>query len=312
MGARVARLFDDPNGGAVGAEFDHAISFGVADLIGEDRGAGSGRCCLSKHGRKRVAVEDIIPEDQGDMVAGNELVPDDEGLGESIGSALCRVFDRQAPLAAVSQQTREARELGRGRDVQNIPRPRQHQGRQWIIHHRLDVDGQQLFTECQGRGVEPGAMPASQNDSFHRLSTPTNSRSTGGRLDRHGGGNIPKTVILLQASTELIGRCAAVGYWSVVVASTRGPDPPRQAPRVRAKPTISSANPCQLVLPAAEKWKVPQFVVPRSMCRAIAISAAAISAAAVGQPRWSATTRNKGRSAPSRSMVFTKLVPKAP
>ena len=98
----------------------------------------------------------------------------------------------------------------------------------------------------------------------------------------------------------------------MVIGSIRGPDPLGHAPSVRAKPTISSANPYQLVLPAAAKWKVPHSIPPRSICRAIAISAAAISAAAVGQPRWSATTRKTGRSAASRSIVFTKFAPKAP
>ena len=98
----------------------------------------------------------------------------------------------------------------------------------------------------------------------------------------------------------------------VVIASTRGPNPLGHAPSACAKPTISSANPCQLVLPAAVKWKVPHSVPPRSICPAIAISAAAISAAAVGQPRWSATTLKTGRSAPSRNMVFTKFAPCAP
>ncbi len=41
----------------------------------------------------------------------------------------------------------------------------------------------------------------------------------------------------------------------------------------------------------------------------IAASAAARSAAEVGLPCWSATTRSTGRSAPTRSMVLTKLLP---
>ena len=51
------------------------------------------------------------------------------------------------------------------------------------------------------------------------------------------------------------------------------------------------------------------FVVPGLVMLAIVTNAAARSAAAVGLPRWSSTTRRSPRSAPIRNIVFTKLLP---
>src|SRR5271156_6762898 len=62
MRARLPRFFDDGDGGAIGAEFDHAIGFRVAHLIGEDRGARARRRRLPEHDGKSVAVEDISPK----------------------------------------------------------------------------------------------------------------------------------------------------------------------------------------------------------------------------------------------------------
>ena len=146
------------------------------------------------------------------MVVGYELSPDDEGLREPVGPGLLGISDREAPLLAVAQQTDETGLFCRRRDDQNIPHPRQHQGRQRIIHHRLVVDGEQLLAEREGGRVEAGAVAAGQNDPLHRLSAPTSSWSTAGRLDCHGGGDMPKSSILRQSSTEYIGRRAAVGY----------------------------------------------------------------------------------------------------
>src|SRR5438128_1004594 len=105
------------------------------------------------------------------------------------------------------------------------------------------------------------------------------------RLVRQGGADIPNVLAIFpQSSTEFIGRCAGVGYCSVVIGSTRGLDPTGHAPNRVAKSKISSAKPCQLVVPVPVKWKVPQFALPRSICSAITITAEAMSAAAVGQP----------------------------
>ena len=212
MRARLRRFFDDGDGGAVGAEFDHAIGFRVAHLIGKDRSARARRRRPPEQGRKSVAVEDIVPQNQRDMVAVDKASPDDECLRQPLGSGLFGIANRKAPLPAVTQQTGETGQFRRRRDDQNVPDARQHQGRQRIIHHRLVVDRQQLLAERQGGRVEAGAVTAGQNDPLHPLSAPISSRTTAGRLDRHRGGEMPSAATLRQSSTEFIGRCAAVGY----------------------------------------------------------------------------------------------------
>ena len=184
----------------------------MAHLIGEDRGARARRPRLPEHVGKSVAVKDIVAQDQRDVFAVDEASPDDEGLRQPLGLRLFGISDREAPLRAVAQQTCEAGQFRRGRDDQNIPDARQHQRRQRIIDHRLVVHRQQLLAERQRGRVEAGAVTAGQNDPFHRPSVPISSRTTAGRLDRHGGGEMPRAAILRQSSTEFIGRRAAVGY----------------------------------------------------------------------------------------------------
>jgi hypothetical protein len=82
-----------------------------------------------------------------------------------------------------------------------------------------------------------------------------------------------------------------------------------ERPPRRAEPaTIASAKPRHVVSPAFTQWNVPvgaSASVTRR--RAITASAAARSAAEVGQPCWSSTTVSASRSAASRSIVLTKL-----
>ena len=40
-----------------------------------------------------------------------------------------------------------------GRDNQNLPDPRQHQGAEGVINHWFVVDGQELFAHCLGDGM---------------------------------------------------------------------------------------------------------------------------------------------------------------
>ena len=107
-------------------------------------------------------------------------------------------------------------------------------------------------------------------------------------------------------SSELAGRFAGVGYWWVEIGVTAAEMPARSDDCRK----ISAANPAQLVSPALLKWKVPVGASASSTSRSVmVISAPARSAALVGEPCWSSTTVSVSRVAPTRSMVFTKLLP---
>src|SRR5262249_39491072 len=99
--------------------------------------------------------KDVVAEDQSAMAACNECTADDERLGEAIRARLRLVLEVQSPLMAIAEQSLEARRFLRRRNDQNLSYPRQHQGAQRIVDHRLVVDGQQLFRNRLGDRIKP-------------------------------------------------------------------------------------------------------------------------------------------------------------
>jgi len=127
---------------------------------------------------KVVAVEDVVAEDQGDRVVADELASEDEGLGEPLGARLLTVAEFQAELAAVAEEAAEEGEVVGGGDDQDLPDPRQHQGGEGVVDHRLVVDRQELLGDREGHRVEPGAGTAGEDNPLHpTLPSPMPSRS---------------------------------------------------------------------------------------------------------------------------------------
>ena len=52
---------------------------------------------------------------------------------------------------------------------QDVPDPRQHQGAERVVDHRLVVYRQELFAHDTSQGVQPGARPAREDNPFHFL-----------------------------------------------------------------------------------------------------------------------------------------------
>ena len=90
-----------------------------------------------------VAVEDVVPQDQANLVGPDELPPEEKGLRQSLRTRLHDIRDPQAPLAPVLQQRLEPRTFLRRRDDEDVPDSRQHQHRQGVVDHRLVVDGKE-------------------------------------------------------------------------------------------------------------------------------------------------------------------------
>ena len=86
-----------------------------------------------------------------------------------------------------------------------------------------------------------------------------------------------------------------------------GRDPAHAAPRP-ASSKIASAKSAQVQSPAAARCQMPNGQLPTSSRRRRARGGPTY----VGQPRWSSTTATSSRSAPSRSIVRTKLWPVGP
>ena len=90
-------------------------------MVGKDTGTLLALAGIAKQMMKIVTVEDVIPENQCHRLPANELLPNEERLGYAAGFGLHRVRNRNAPLAAVSQQFSESRLILRRRDHEDVP-----------------------------------------------------------------------------------------------------------------------------------------------------------------------------------------------
>ena len=66
-------------------EVDDAVAFGVGDLLGEHAGPGGGRRRISQQRRQTAAVEEVVAQYQGARVAVDEVLADQERLGDAVG-----------------------------------------------------------------------------------------------------------------------------------------------------------------------------------------------------------------------------------
>ena len=93
---RLCRLLFERNRPPLGVELNHAESFRVAHIIGEDRrAAGAGGSPL-QHLPETVAVEDVVAEHQRRPRPIEEFPPDDKCLCQAVGLGLRGIADRHA------------------------------------------------------------------------------------------------------------------------------------------------------------------------------------------------------------------------
>ena len=151
-------------------EFRHTITLGVAHPVAEDGGflvlLGILHGIAEQRGEAGT-VEDVIAQHETGAVVTDELLSDDEGLGQSVGRGLLGVFKVHAVVGAVAQEAFEAGEVVGGGDDEDVADAREHQSRDGVIDHRFVVDGEQLFADALGDGVQSGAGASGENYSFH-------------------------------------------------------------------------------------------------------------------------------------------------
>lgn len=128
-GAWRGRLLLERQGPAAGVELDDAVPLGVADMVGEDRGARGPRPDPGQQFGHRVAEEDVVAENQRGRRVADEIGAEDERLGEPVGAGLLDIGQGHAPLAAIAHQRLEARQVGRRRDDQHVAHAAPHQRR---------------------------------------------------------------------------------------------------------------------------------------------------------------------------------------
>ena len=108
-------LLLDGGGPALRIELHDAEALGVVHVVAEDRGAAR---LGVLHGarqvaRQAVAVEDVVAENQGARLAGDELLADGEGLGQAVRARLLGVGEVHAVARAVPEQALEVGQVGR-------------------------------------------------------------------------------------------------------------------------------------------------------------------------------------------------------
>src|SRR5262249_43315141 len=103
----------------------------------------------------------------GDRAPGDELPPDDERVGKSVGAGLDGVADAETEGGAVAQEPPERLLLVGCGDDQYLPDAGQHERRQRVVDHRLVVDGQELLAHRERERMQPGACSAGKDDSLH-------------------------------------------------------------------------------------------------------------------------------------------------
>ena len=135
-------LLLDGDGPPLAVELHDAEALGVVHVVAEDRGAAR---LGVLHGarqvaRQAVAVEDVVAQDQGARLAGDEVLADGERLGESVRARLLGVGQVHAVARAVPEQALEVGQVRRRGDDQDVPDARQHEGGQRVVDHGLVVD----------------------------------------------------------------------------------------------------------------------------------------------------------------------------
>ena len=149
-------LFLDAEHTSLGVELGHTVALGVGHPVAEDGGATVNLDIvhrLAQHTSQAVAMEDIVAQHQTDIIVANELLADNERLRQPVGRRLLGITEMHAEVAAVAQKALESRQVVRSRNNQYVTDAGQHQHADGIVHHRLVVDGQQLFADAFGDGI---------------------------------------------------------------------------------------------------------------------------------------------------------------
>ena len=168
-------LLLDGDGAALAVELHDAEALGVVHVVAEDRGAARLGVLdgARKVARQAVAVEDVVAEDEGARLAGDEVLADGEGLGQAVRAGLLGVGEVHAVARAVTEQALEVGEVRRGGDDQDVPDARQHEGGQRVVDHGLVVDRKQLLGGHERERVQARAGPAGEDDALHINTLPS-------------------------------------------------------------------------------------------------------------------------------------------
>lgn len=165
----VLRLLLDGDRAAVLVKLHDAEALRVVHVVAEDGGEPLPRV---RDGAAEVAAEavpeeDVVPEHERAGLARDEVLADEEGLGEAVRRGLLGVGERDAEVGAVAQQPLEVGEVRRRRDDEDVADARHHEDGERVVDHGLVVDRQQLLAGHERERVQARARSARKDDAFH-------------------------------------------------------------------------------------------------------------------------------------------------
>ena len=114
-----------------------------------------------------LPIENVVAEDHGTGITGDERFADEKGLSESIGGRLHRIVQGDSELAAITKLALKQFLLMWGRYHKDLPNAGQHEDGQGVINHGLVVDRKQLLRDRHGRRIKSGAGTTGEENAFH-------------------------------------------------------------------------------------------------------------------------------------------------
>ena len=160
-------LFLDADGKLVLVELDHAVSFGLIDVTGEDQSPVIVPRGPFDHLGKAASVEEVVAEYQGAVIITDKRFTDQKGLCYALGRGLHGIFEAQAQRAAVAEKPAVEVDVIGGRNDQDFPYVRHHEHGQRVVDHRLVENGDDLFRYGQGLRVQTPSVSTRKNDALH-------------------------------------------------------------------------------------------------------------------------------------------------
>ena len=116
--------------------------------------------------RELVAEEEVVAQHEDARRAVEEVLGDDQGLGEPVGAGLHGVLDVEAPALPVAQQVLERRLVLRRGDDQDLAHVRLEQRRERVVDHRLVEDRHELLAHADRGGVQARAGSTREDDAL--------------------------------------------------------------------------------------------------------------------------------------------------
>ena len=144
---------------AVHVELHHTVTLGVVYIITEHGGfalSGAGHTA-AQHTGESGTVEDVVTQHHAHIIISDELLADDEGLGQTVGTGLLGVFKPYAKILSVAHQALEPWQVVWCGDNQNLTYAGTQQDRDGIINHRLVEDGNHLLADTLRDGIKAGS-----------------------------------------------------------------------------------------------------------------------------------------------------------